>query len=286
MTAARPEATSGPSAHPAIGDVGRAFMRASARAEMFGILVAVIAVPAMSVALTIGLALTPAGPVWNALPFSWLSISTIAFVVGLVVVWTLAAIRFIPSSVRPAFEAFIWAGERSLEAMRATTGRADAPTSAPEAQHWLELNPETAANRWIRVEVLLIAGQVQAARATAERMAANDPLERYLKADALATTQIVESGTVNLEPLRAAAADLSDEARLDAEAAIAIHESRLALAAGEDWLAPFTDLRRRLGSAADGVLWRGYAVRRLRAATPVTLLVIAVFALLQLLFGG
>ncbi len=271
---------------PAIGDVGRAFLRASGRAEIIGILVAVVIGPLVSILVNLGLAITPLGRVWLEIPVPWLSLSDLFFVLLLGIIWNAVAILRLPSSIRPAMEAFTWAGERSLEAVRAATGSSDAPSSSDGARRWLGRHPETAANRWIRVEALLLAGQPGEARATAERILAHDPITAWQRVDALATVDIVSTGHVDLAPYGVAVAALEGEAALDGAAGLAIMESRIALAEGGDWLGPLTSVRQLIGKAADGILWRRYLVRRLRAALPVMALVAVALGLLELLFGG
>ena len=272
-------------AAPAIGDVGRAFGAAAGRAEIIGIVVAAVLGPLISILVNLGLALTPLRRLWLELPVPWLSFSDAFFVLLLGVLWTVVAVAFVPARIRPAMEAFAWAGERSLEAMRAATGSDHAPTTPDAARRWLERTPETEENRWIRVEALLLAGEPAEARATAERMAASDPITAWQRADALATVDFVATGSVDLADYRAAVAALAGDVALDGAAGLAIMESRIAIASGEEWVAPLTEVRERIGRRADGILWRRYLVRRLRAALPIMALVAIGLGLLELLFG-
>jgi hypothetical protein len=281
-TDADPHSTGAP---PAIGDVGRAFAAASGRAEIIVVVVAAVVGPLVSILVNLGLAVTPLGRGWLELPVPWLSFSDVFFVLLLGVLWTVVAIALMPARIRPAMEAFTWAGERSLEAMRAATGRDDAPTSPDAARRWLDRTPETAANRWIRVEALLLAGDHAEARATAERMTDDEPVAAWQRADALATVDIVATGSVDLAAYRAAVAALDGEVALDGAAGLAIMESRVAIGAGADWIAPLTAVRERIGQAADGILWRRYLVRRLRAALPIMAAFAIGLGLIELLFG-
>ena len=88
---------------PAIGDVGRAFLRASGRAEITGILAAVVIGPLISILVNLGLAFTPFGRVWLEIPVSWLSLSDLFFVLLLGLIWSAVAILRLPSSIRPAY---------------------------------------------------------------------------------------------------------------------------------------------------------------------------------------
>ena len=286
MSAVAPD-TEPPLSHaaPAIGDVGRAFAAASGRAEIIGIAVAAVVGPLVSILVNLGLALTPLRRVWLELPLAWLSFSDAFFVLLLGVLWTVVAVALMPARIRPAMEAFTWAGERSLEAMRAATGSDHAPTSPDAARRWLDRTPETAANRWIRVEALLLAGEQDEARATAERMTDDDPVAAWQRADALATVDFVATGSVDLDAYRAAVAALEGDVALDGAAGLAIMESRIAIATGAAWVAPLTAVRERIGRDAHGILWRRYLLRRLRAALPIMALVAIGLGLLELLFG-
>ena len=270
----------------AIGDLARAFIGASRRAEVLAVLVAAVGVPLITVPLTIAIGMTPLGRIWNEFPAPWMSLSSLAFVALLLGVWTVAAIRLLPADLRPAFEVFTWAGERGLAALRAATGSEYTPTSPAAARRWLLEHRDTEADRWFRVQVQLIAGDLDGAQDTVTRMSEEDPDARWLKAEAAALTALSVSGDPDLHALRAAARALEGEARLGADADVAIIESRTALARGADWREPLAALRGRIGAAADGILWRGYGVRRLRAAMPVALALAIGLNLLGVLLGG
>jgi hypothetical protein len=278
---------SAPASSPpsAIGDLGRAFVRASRRAEFLAVLVAAVGVPLVTVPLTIAIGLSPVGRIWNEFPAPWLSFSSLTFMTLLVVVWTFAAIRLLPADLRPAFEVFTWAGEQGLAALRGATGSDYTPTSPAAARRWLLQHPETDADRWFRVQVRLIAGDPDGAKETVARMSEADPQAGWLKAEAQALTALTLSGDVDLKALRAAAETLDGEARLGAETDIAVIESRMAVARGGDWRQPLAKLRDRIGPSADGILWRAYGMRR-RAALPLALVLAIGFNLLGLLLGG
>lgn len=275
----------GPKA-PAIGDVGRAFIAATRRAELIGILIAVLVGPLITVLVSLALAMTSIGEAWTGFPFPWLSISDLVFVALLGLLWTAGAVWFVPRAVRPALEAFTWAGERSLEALGSATGSERIPTSPEQADRWLARIQETDANRWARAEVLLIAGRFDEARETIERMSEATAEDRATRADLQATVDLVSRGTADLGPLREALSELGGEARLATVVDMAILETRLALAAGTDWRGPLTAARAQLGVAADGILWRGYAMRRLRVLAPVMLVVAVAFGLAKLVLFG
>jgi hypothetical protein len=290
MTAAADGESGGsaPASSPpsAIGDLGRAFVRASRPAEVLAVLVGAVGGALVTVPLTIAIGMSPLGRIWNEFPAPWLSLSSVTFIALLVVVWTFAAIRLLPADLRPAFEVFAWAGERGLAALRAATGSDYTPTSPAAARRWLLQHAETEADRWFRVQVRLIAGDTDGAQETVARMSEADPQARWLKAEAAALTALSVSGDVDLVALRAAAETLEGEARLGAEADIAVIESRIAVARGGDWRQPLAALRDRIGPAADGILWRAYGMRRIRAALPLALALAIGLNLLGLLLGG
>jgi hypothetical protein len=198
-----------------------------------------------------------------------------------------AWIRSVPAPARRAFEAFSWLGEWEHARVRAETG-AGVPTSALAARRWLDARAERPDERWLRVEVLLLAGEIEEARAVAARMPDGSPQQRLDRALALDLADWFAGGDGDLEAAELAAAELpegDEDARLRAAVAIAAARVRRRLASGEDAItagAPLRDVRERLGRRADGQLGRAMR-RRLQWAL---LAVGAVIAGLSLLLGA
>jgi hypothetical protein len=182
------------------------------------------------------------------------------------VVGTEAWILGMPSPARRAFEAFSWLAERELATARALTG-ADVPTTARAARRWLVARPEREAERWLRVEILLLAGRLDEARAVAERMPSSTPLERFDRADALDIAAWYAGGDGDYALLERAAADLDpadEEARLRAQVVLAAAKVRRRLADRVDVLdasLPLREVRQQLGPRANGQLGRAMRPR-------------------------
>ncbi len=191
---------------------------------------------------------------------------TVASVVIGAALGTEAYIRAMPSRSRRAFEAFSWLGEWELKQAGASLVNR-VPTSPREAVEWLARNPETPENRWIRVEVHLLAGQFEQARAVAERLPDTTPAERWTRAGALDSVGWQSGGDGDIPGLETAAADLlpaDGDERLRAEVAIASAKVRRLMADGRsspgDALEPLLAVRPKLGKRADGQV--GRALRR------------------------
>jgi hypothetical protein len=223
---------------------------------------------------------------WLSFPLSWLSLSDVAFALLLGGIWTAASVLLLPRSLRPALEAFVWSGERGLEAWRAATGSSMPPTSISAARRWLAANPRTEANQWVRLEALLLVRDFATARSAIDALPMETAEQRVMREDYAATTDLLETGRADLGPLRAAAEAASGDEALDGHVAAALLESRMAIARDADWQAPLAAVRPRLGARADGVLWRGYARRRLVVAVPLLLVGAAVIGLLRSMGGG
>jgi len=208
------------------------------------------------------------------LPSDWPRI--VGFVLSVVVgalVATEAYIRAVPFRSRRAWEACSWLGEHELAA--AGDSAADPiPTTRRQAEDWLARHPDTPETRWIRTEVLQLAGRFDEARLVAQAMPDATPAERWTKAEAVNAVDWRAGGEGDLTALRAAAAELEPadgDERLRAEVAIAAAEVRRRMADGRatpgDALDPLIEVRQRLGHRADGQL--GRALRRRMYVTSV-----------------
>lgn len=212
------------------------------------------------------------------------------------IVGTEAYVRSWPSRSRRAFEAFSWIGERELAAFAALNGGGP-PTNPGAAQAWLAAHPEdTAVPDALggRIEVLLLAGRIDEARAALARMPRDTPPQRFEHA---AVADLVEwrAGTTGaeadagLDAMRRAADAIEPadgDERLAAEVAIATALVRRRMADGRstagDAIDPLVEVRERLGRRADGQL--GRALRR--RLIPPLLVAALLIAILQQLVSG
>jgi hypothetical protein len=179
---------------------------------------------------------------------------------------TEAYIRAMPVRSRRAFEAFSWLGEWELR-RAAEVSPGPVPTTPDGATDWLARNPETDQNRWMRIEVLLLAARYDEAREAVDRLPETTPMEHWTKVQARDDVDWRSGGPGDLEALKAAASEIvptNGDERLRAEVSIAAAEVRRRMADGRstpgDAVEPLIDVRKRLGRRADGQV--GRALRR------------------------
>lgn len=178
---------------------------------------------------------------------------------------TEAYLRSMAPRTRRSMEAFMWLGSWELGQVRAATG-AGVPTTPRGAAQWLVRHPESpdeaAMLGSLRVDLELLAGRADDARAAAGRLPGGTPLERFHKAAAADVVAWWAGSGDGLEAMAAALDDLApspDDDRLRAEVALAIARVRhlaVAIPPVPDPLAPLLDVRERLGARADGVVRR------------------------------
>jgi hypothetical protein len=205
------------------------------------------------------------------------------------VVATEAYVRAMPPRSRKAFEAFSWLGEWELARAREVTGQS-VPTSRDAALRWLAERPERVdrmVEAALRVEVLLLAEQLEEAGRLVERMAerAATPWEHFEVASLRDLVSWRAGGDGELPAMEAAAEAIlppDSEDRLRAEVTVAVALVRRRMADGRsapgDAAQPLLDVRERLGSRANGQVGRALRPRIL----PILLLLSALFGLLGL----
>jgi hypothetical protein len=239
-----------------MGDVGRVVL-APALVGPFGLPEVALLVALVATWFVVGLLLPAAIPE----PIRLGILTVIGAVIG-----AEAWIRSLPSPARQAFEAMSWLGEWEIAKVRAQTG-AGVPTTAAAARSWLLAHPERPDERWIRVEVLLLAGRVDEAVAVADRMPDSTPQERVDRAVAIDLADWFAGRDGQLEAVATAVGDLApedEEGRLRVDVAIAMANVRRRMAEGIDLVdagAPLRKVRQRLGSRADGQVGRAMRCR-------------------------
>jgi hypothetical protein len=200
-----------------------------------------------------------------------------------------AYVRAMPPRSRRAFEAFSWLGEWELARARGATGRS-VPGTPAEARRWLAERPERVDRldeAALRVEILLLADQIDEAAALIERMEprATTPWERF-EITALRDLVRWRAGGEGDVPAMEAATDAilprdSDD-RLRAEVTVAIARVRRRMADGRstpgDAAEPLLEVRTRLGDRANGQVGRALRPRLI----PVLLAVNVLFGLVSL----
>lgn len=201
---------------------------------------------------------------------------------------TEAYVRAMPPRSRRAFEAFSWLGEWELARARATVG--GVPTSPDDAERWLAAHPEGAITNLdalpIRIEILLLAGRFEDARAAIERLPTITPWDRFEKASLVDLVDWRAGRDGDVPAMERAAEEvlpIDGDERLRADVTIAVAKVRRRMADGRaaagDAAQPLLDVRPRLGRRADGQV--GRALRR--RLIPVLLVVSVGFGFVLLL---
>jgi len=160
---------------------------------------------------------------------------------------------FLGRRLRAAMEAFSWVGR--WEWLRARAEFGDPFPSSPHAARSFvgggELPRHPAA-----VDLLVGAGDYEAARRLADELPADTEWERFERQSQRAWVEWVVTGADDGRPEAEAAADKLDdpEDRLRAEAVLALAAARERFVAGGDWKEPLVGVRERIGTRADGIL--------------------------------
>lgn len=172
-----------------------------------------------------------------------------------------------PRRLARAMEAHAFLGSWEVKRFRETTGTA-VPTSAEAARRWLDTNPETDANRWVRPEMLAWAGDIDAAYEVLGRLPQATDTERFDRQSLKVFLDTVSGAPADVDGLVAAAEHVgepdSDE-RLRAVAAAAMARSRDILArGGGDWKQPMIEAQERIGHRSSGIVRSDTWLRRFR----------------------
>jgi hypothetical protein len=201
---------------------------------------------------------------------------------------TEAFIRIRTPTARRAFEAFSWLGEWELARFREATG-GRVPVTRGRAQRWLATHPDRPEIRGFRVEILVVAGRYDEARATIAELPAPDPVAAFDRASLQDLVDWFSGGEGDLVALEEAAALVLPEngdVRLRAEVAVAVARVRRLMADGRrtpgDAAEPLLEVRRRLGARADGQLGRALRPRVL----PTFVITSLAFVALSLVGAG
>ena len=212
--------------------------------------------------------------------------STVAAALG-----TEAYIRVMTTRSRRAFEAFSWLGEWELARAKRAVGRL--PMSRDDAIDWLVAHPlgpiAMADELPVRIEIELLAGRRDEARALLEQLPTDTPWARF---ELAALRDLVDwrAGGDGFLPLMEEAAreilPADGDERLRAEVTIAVAQVRRRMADGRmdagDAAVPLVDVRDRLGARADGQIGRALRWRLL----PPLLFVCLVLTTAGELLGG
>ena len=204
---------------------------------------------------------------------------------------TEAYIRAMTPRSRRAFEAFSWLGEWELARAKRIVG--SVPLTPDDAINWIVAHPTgrivMPEELPIRIEIELLAGRRDEARALLEQLPTDTPWQRF---ELTALRDLVDwraGGDGFLELMRESADEIqppdSDD-RLRAEVNIAIAQVRRRMADGRtdagDAAVPLVEVREQLGPRADGQVGRALRWRLI----PQLLVVCLILASAGELLGG
>ena len=260
------------------GTIGAA-LRSTTRVGPFGAqeLAAIVAIVVVQVPIGFAMALARV-PV----AFQVVVLAVLAATAG-----TEAYIRALTGRTRLAFEAFSWLGEREIARLRAQTGEG-VPLQKKQAEAWLARHPDDPAIRWIRAEILLVAGQLEEGLRVAELMPEPTPLASVERLSTIGMARWLAGEDPDLAALEAAVADVpaNTEDRLEAEVILASARTRIRMSDGRtepgDANQPLVDVRPLLGDRARGQVGRAFRKRLF----PVFLVFSLLFGALQVALGS
>jgi hypothetical protein len=181
-------------------------------------------------------------------------------------------IRAMTRRSRRAFEAFSWLGEWELARAKRVAGRV--PVSRDDAIDWLVAHPmgpiAMVDELPIRIEIELLAGRRDEARALLEQLPTSTPWERFELAALRDLVDWRAGGDGFLELMQESAREIlprDGDERLRAEVTIAVAQVRRRMADGRagagDAAVPLVEVRERLGTRADGQVGRALRWRLL-----------------------
>ena len=163
----------------------------------------------------------------------------------------------LPQPTRAAIAAYLWLGGREFArffgSRLAVIGF---PVTPGEVGPWLEAHPETEASRAGHVELHMVAGDWEAARATLERLPERTPRERFSRRLLEAILRYQLTGEVDDSAAREAMDAIpSGLDRVEAAVGLAGFEARRQLPDG-DWRQPLVDIRNMIPGSDLALLLR------------------------------
>lgn len=249
---ALPHATPGrPVPVGALGaEFARLLERPSASGLLFGAAVAIGAVPAV----ILGSLLLGIRP-----PLALAVLVALCALVGATLMASVLPPFLLRTPVRRALVAHSWLGAREAERAFGTRHAFDGfPISPEEIGAWLRAHPEDDRLREVHVELHLMAGDWEAARAAIERMEERTPRGRYLRRILEAMLDYQMTGVADDRAARQAQAAMPPgQERIEAEVGLALFQARRRLP-GHDWPEPLVEARRAIPESDTLVLLRDH----------------------------
>ena len=217
-------------------------------------------------------------------------------VIGLIAVAgfvaALACAAFLPGLLlaarpRAALVAHVWLGAREFS--RAFGSRDVArgfPVTPAEIPGWMASHPETDANRDVFVELHLMAGDVDAARLTLDRIPVSTPQQRFTAALLAAMIDYQEGKPVDDRAVTSALEALPEGIEaVEAAVSAAALQARRALPDG-DWREPLVRARTLIPEGDVPILVRDFGAVNFRGILRATWPIVAILVVMTLVLGS
>jgi hypothetical protein len=241
---------------------------------------------ALLIGITIALGALPAALLVHALTGTSPSIPVLGLIAALGFVACIAAISFLPvfmlpKTTRTAMAAELWLGAREYQRVFGSRQPIDGfPVTPDEVQPWLAARPETEASLEGRVELMLMAGDWEAARSALDRMPERTAPDRYRRALLESVLRYQMSGEVDDSSARSAADAIPPGPdRTEAAVGLAAFGARRRLP-DRDWRQPLLEVREQIPETDAGILLRDLGwvtlLMMLRKTWLVPVLIVAV----------
>ena len=203
----------------------------------------------------------------------------------------MACMAFLPALLldpgkRAALAAHAWLGAReTVRAFGSRNAIRDFPTTPDAIGPWLASHPETAANRGAHVELHLMRGDWDAARATIDRLPDASPRDRFTRELQDAMLRYQMSGDTDDGAARSAADEIPPGPdAVEARVALATLEARRRLPDG-DWHQPLVEARRLITDSDTSILLRDHGAVVFMLLLRVGWPILALLLLMTLVIG-
>jgi hypothetical protein len=203
----------------------------------------------------------------------------------------MACMTFLPPFLmdrrkRAALAAHAWLGAReTLRAFGSRNAIRTFPTTLDEIGPWLGSHPETDANREAHLELHLMRGDWNAARAAIDRLPDTSPRDRFTRELQDAMLRYQMSGDVDDGAARAAADAIPPGLdAVEARVALALLEARRRLP-GDDWREPLVEARRLIPESDSVILLRDHSAVLFGTLLRVGWPILALLLIMTLVLG-
>jgi hypothetical protein len=235
----------------------------------------------------------------GSLPLGWAvyslfgvrpSLTLLGFLAVLALALAMACMAFLPALLldpakRAALAAHAWLGAReTARAFGSRNAIRGLPTKTDAIAPWIASHPEADANREVHVELHLMRGDWEAARATLERLPDASPRDRFTR-EMLRAMLRYQMGDDDDQAARSAADGIPPGPdAIEARVALATLEARRRLP-GDDWREPLVEARRLIPESDTTILLRDHGAVSFTLLMRVGWPILALLLLMTLVIG-